>query len=160
MKQAPRQPPPEDDGNDVDLGSRDHYEDAALYDYEYRRRRADVSFYVDLAAQHLGGEPGRILELACGSGRLTAPLVRRGHSVLGLDTSASMLARARARVARLGLAARDRAAFVRADMRRFALGARFPLIVMAFNSFEHLYTRVDVAQCLERVREHLEPGGA
>jgi len=33
----------------VDAGSREHYADAALYDYEYRRRRADVTFYRELA---------------------------------------------------------------------------------------------------------------
>ncbi|MBZ0237717.1 MAG: hypothetical protein K8M05_35710, partial [Deltaproteobacteria bacterium] len=33
----------------VDLGAREHYADAALYDYEYRRRRADVQWYRDLA---------------------------------------------------------------------------------------------------------------
>ena len=33
----------------VDAGSREHYADAGLYDHEYRRRRADVSFYRALA---------------------------------------------------------------------------------------------------------------
>lgn len=146
-------------GDDVDLGSREHYADAELYDYEYRRRRTDVSFYVDLAKRVLGGKPGPILELACGSGRLTVPLVRAGHSVVGLDLSTSMLQRMAARLTRLGGPARARTTLIRADMRQFALGTRFPLIVMAFNSFEHLYTRVDVSQCLERVREHLAPGG-
>jgi len=31
--------------------------------------------------------------------------------------------------------------------------------VMAFNAFEHLYTRVDVSACLDAVRAHLLPGG-
>ncbi|HMG53875.1 MAG TPA: hypothetical protein VK601_10340, partial [Kofleriaceae bacterium] len=35
--------------NIVDAGSREHYADAALYDYEYRRRRSDVTFYRELA---------------------------------------------------------------------------------------------------------------
>jgi SAM-dependent methyltransferase len=142
----------------VDRGSRDHYEDPDLYDFEYRRRRRDVSFYRELARTSLGGG-GRILELACGSGRLTTALVRDGHRVLGVDLSAAMLGRAAARLEHLGRAARERAHLVRADMRRFAFGARFPLILMAFNSFEHLYTRVEVMACLERVRAHLLPGG-
>src|SRR4051812_30986300 len=33
----------------IDAGSREHYADAALYDHEYRRRRADVTFYRELA---------------------------------------------------------------------------------------------------------------
>jgi SAM-dependent methyltransferase len=137
---------------------REHYEDVDLYDYEYRRRRRDVLFYRQLARQVLGGS-GRVLELACGSGRVTTALLRDGHEVVGLDLSAPMLRRAAERVERLGQAARRRAMLVRADARSFALAARFPLVLMAFNAFEHLYTRVDVAACLGRVRAHLAPGG-
>ena len=142
----------------VERGCREHYRDSELYDFEYRRRRRDVSFYRELARELLGSS-GRVLELACGSGRVTTALLRDGHSVVGVDLSMAMLRRSASRVERLGRAARGRAMLVRADMRRFALAARFPLVVMAFNSFEHLYTRVEVAACLERVRAHLEPGG-
>jgi SAM-dependent methyltransferase len=143
---------------DVDAGSREHYVDAALYDYEYRRRREDIRFYRHLAAELLGG-PGRILELACGSGRLTVGLLRDGHQVVGLDAAPAMLARAAARIGALGRGARARAALIRGDIRRFALGERFPLVLMGFNSFEHLYTRGDVAACLARVAEHLTADG-
>ena len=143
----------------VDRGCREHYADAELYDHEYRRRRRDVAFYREIARELLGGA-GRVLELACGSGRVTTALLRDGHQVLGLDLSAAMLERAAARVERLGRAARARGRLVAGDMRTFSLGERFPLVVMAFNSFEHLYTRVEVAACLARVREHLEPGGS
>ena len=142
----------------VDRGCREHYDDPALYDHEYRRRRQDVSFYRQLARDILGG-PGRVLELACGSGRVTTALLRDGHEVVGLDLSAAMLERAASRIARLGRAARERATLIEGDVRAFDLGARFSLIVLAFNSFEHLYTRVEVAACLERVQTHLEEGG-
>lgn len=147
-----------DGSDDVDAGSREHYADADLYDYEYRRRRADVHFYRRIA-NVLMGQPGRILELACGSGRVTAGLLRDGHSVIGLDTALPMLRKAATRIHRLGRQTSARSALVCADMRAFALDARFPLAVMAFNSFEHLYTRVDVRACLDRVRAHLQPGG-
>jgi SAM-dependent methyltransferase len=142
----------------VDRGCREHYDDPALYDHEYRRRRQDVSFYRTLARELLGG-PGRILELACGSGRVTTALLRDGHEVVGLDLSRPMLERAEARIARLGRPARARATLVQGDLRDFSLGARFPLVIAAFNSFEHLYTRGEVAACLARVGEHLAEGG-
>lgn len=142
----------------VEAGAHEHYADADLYDYEYRRRRADVSFYRSLATELLGA-PGQILELACGSGRVTTGLLRAGHRVVGVDLSVPMLRRASARIGRLGRAARARGALVCADMRGFALDARFPLAIMAFNAFEHLYTRAEVRACLERVRAHLTPGG-
>jgi SAM-dependent methyltransferase len=142
---------------DLDAATREHYEDALLYEREYRRRRADVNFYRAVARRFAGDGP--VLELACGSGRITVPLVRDGHRVIGLDVSAPMLAHARARLARLPAAARERARLVRADMRRFALARRFPLVVMGFNAFEHLYTRTDVAACLAAIRAHLAPDG-
>lgn len=157
---APAQQPVDllDPAAAVEAGAHEHYADADLYDYEYRRRRADVNFYRGLATELLGTS-GHILELACGSGRVTTGLLRAGHRVVGLDLSVPMLRRAGARIRRLGRAARDRSALVCADMRGFALGARFPLVIMAFNAFEHLYTRTEVRACLERVRAHLAPGG-
>jgi len=143
---------------DIRAGSREHYDDGQLYDYEYRRRRSDVRFYRDLATELLG-EQGRLLEVACGTGRITVSLLRDGHHVVGMDRSEAMLARARARVGRIGLAARARAALVRADMRCFAFQRRFPLVVMAFNSLEHLYTDEDLSACLHCVHDHLVPGG-
>jgi SAM-dependent methyltransferase len=153
---AQARPAPADDP--VERGAREHYADAALYDYEYRRRRVDVSFYRQLVGEAIA-PGGRVLELACGSGRITTALLRAGHRVLGLDVSLPMLRQAAARIGRLGRAARDRGALVCADMRQFALGTRFPVVVMAFNAFEHLYTRVEVRECLACVRAHLEPGG-
>ena len=139
-------------------GSSEHYEDAALYDHEYKRRRDDVRWYRELAARELG-KPGRnktILELGCGSGRTLLPLVRDGFAVVGVDASATMLARCEARLARVGGAS---AQLVRADFRALALGRRFPLVICPFNAFMHLYTRDDVERFLAVVRAHLAPGG-
>ena len=142
----------------VCAGQSEHYDDAVLYDYEYRGRRRDANFYAQLARDHL--EPtDPILELACGSGRVTRTLIKAGFAVVGVDRSRAMVARARRRLARLSRAHRERFELVCADMRSLRLGRRFPLVVMAFNSFEHLYTNADVRSCLARVRELLEPGG-
>jgi SAM-dependent methyltransferase len=151
---------PDDLADDlVDAGSREHYADAALYDYEYRRRRADVSFYRELARRR-GAD--RILELGAGSGRVTLPLARDGHQVVALDQSAAMLDRLRARIARLPAPVAARITPVRGDLRSFALGpraGRFPLAIAAFNVLEHLYTRGEVEACLQRIAAHLAPGG-
>ncbi len=142
---------------DLDAATREHYDNAVLYDYEYRRRRADVNFYRGVARQFARGGP--VLDLACGSGRVTLPLARDGHATIGSDLSLPMLVRARERAAKLGRAARERLDFVQQDMRMFALREQFPLITMAFNAFEHLYTRTDVAACLRCVRAHLTDDG-
>jgi len=145
---------------DLDAGTEEHYVDAALYDFEYRRRRADVNHYRRLAKNHAGkGPERRILELGCGSGRVLAPLVRDGHQVVGVDLSAAMLARAAARIARLSATRRARAVLVRADMRRYAFSLPFSLIFCPFNAFQHLYTRTDVEAFLACAAAHLAPDG-
>jgi SAM-dependent methyltransferase len=144
----------------IDAGSREHYADAVLYDHEYRRRRADVTFYRQLARDLLGASGGRILELGCGSGRVSVPLARDGFEVVGVDGSPAMLAQLEARRARLPAAVAGRLRAVQADLREVALGQRFPLVIAPFNVFEHLYTRADFGACLARVAAHLAPGGA
>ena len=95
-----------------------------------------------------------MLELACGSGRVSVPLASDGHRVVGLDLSAAMLARARDRAARRGV----EATFVEGDMRDFSLAETFALILIPFSSFLHLEPR-DRFACLARVREHLTERG-
>jgi len=139
-------------------GSSEHYEDAALYDHEYKRRRDDVRWYRALAHEELG-KPGAgktILELGCGSGRTLIPLARDGWRVTGVDASQKMLDRCQARLARAG--ATD-VRLVRADFRELALGRRFPLVICPFNAFMHLYSRDDVERFLAVVHAHLAPGG-
>ncbi|HRC55401.1 MAG: class I SAM-dependent methyltransferase [Myxococcales bacterium] len=140
----------------VDAGSREHYEDAALYDYEYRRRRSDVSFYGELASKH-PGQP--VLDLGAGTGRLSLPLLRAGHPVVALDQAPAMLARLRERAARLPSSMASRLTVRQADLRTFALRQRFGLAIAAFNVVEHLYTHGEVTAFFSRVAHHLLPGG-
>ena len=143
----------------IDAGSREHYSDAALYDYEYRRRRADVTFYRELATRRFDG-PGRILELGAGSGRVTVPLARDGHEVVAIDQSAAMLSGLRARVGKLPPAVANRITVLPGELCTFSAPGKFALAIAAFNVLEHLYTRGELDACLRRVAAHLAPGGA
>lgn len=146
------------DDEAVEAGASEHYRDAVLYDFEYRGRRRDTRFYAELAARQVP-EGEALIELACGSGRVTQALTRRGLRVVAVDRSRPMLARARARLDNMSRAHRARVRLICADMRQLRLGARYSLVIMAFNSFEHLYQRADVEACLGRIRELLAPGG-
>ena len=86
---------------------------APFYDWENARTvgRRDVPFWRSLAA----AENGPVLELGCGTGRITIPAARAGAHVVGVDRSAAMLERARSRVKRLKGA--GSAALVRGDIR-------------------------------------------
>lgn len=136
----------------LERGSREHYDDAVYYDHAYRRRREDIDFYVRLARQH----GGPVLELGAGSGRVSVELAALGLDVTALDHSAAMIERGRARCEALTA---GRVTFVEGDLRRFSLGATFPLIVAPFNVLQHLYDPEDFHACFTRVREHLSPGG-
>ena len=142
----------------IALGCDQHYSDADLYEYEYRRRRDDVHYYASLARGALPPD-SEILELCCGSGRVTRALLRSGFRVTGIDLSESMLERARLGVSRLPTRFRGNASLSRGDMMDFDLGRQFPLIVSAFNSFEHLYSREQIEACLRCIKVHLEPDG-
>ncbi len=96
---------------------------------------------------------GPVLELACGTGRLTLPLARDGHDVVGLDASDAMLAAARRKVTHGGARAR----FVLGDMRDFDLGRHFGLVIVSCNSLAHLTEPDDLRSCLRAVRRHLMP---
>lgn len=142
------------------------YSDAELYDSlfpdardvgslpdEARRQRilTAVEFYVQEA------DPGRgpILDLACGSGRLTLPLAQRGATVTAIDLSASMLAAGRTKAVAAGF----RVQFIQADMRTFDLKQRFATILLAGNALLHLLPAEDLLACLANVRGHLAEGG-
>jgi SAM-dependent methyltransferase len=151
------------DGNfsrtDEDAGGSEPFEDAILYDFEYRRRRADLNFYRRLAAERRDHGPAPILDLACGTGRLMVPLLRDGHTVVGLDRSAPMLERAAWRLSRLSSARRGRALLLRADLRSFALRRRFGLVICAFHSVQHLIDDRELLACFRAARATLVPGG-
>ena len=132
-----------------------HYEDAAYYDSTYKRRREDVRFYVELAAE----ATGPVLELGAGTGRVALELARAGKLVVAVDAVPAMLARAQEKAERLPRDARARLSLRRGDLRSVRLRAKFPLVIAPFNVFMHLYTRRDLARAFATVRHHLAPGG-
>jgi len=146
--------------SDDDAGAREHFEDAALYDFEYRRRRADVNFYRRLVADRMAfASPGPVLDLACGSGRLLLPLLRDGHTVVGLDRAPAMLAAATRRLARLSETRRRQGLLVRGDLRAFSFQRRFAIAICAFHSVQHLYDDAQLLRFLRAAAASLVPGG-
>jgi SAM-dependent methyltransferase len=146
--------------DDEEAGSREAFEDAALYDFEYRRRRADVTFYRRLVADRMAfPAPGPVLDLACGTGRILLPLLRDGHTVVGVERARPMLARAALRVARLRPARRARCLLVRGDLRRLGLRRGFAIALCAFHSVQHLTTDGELVRFFRAVARSLAPGG-
>jgi len=126
---------------------------ARFYDLFYAQRDDEIAMYLDFAQ----AADGAILELGCGTGRLLVPLAHAGHRVIGLDSSAEMLARARERLRVAGLT--GHVTLVQADLRHFDLAERFALAILSVNTFMHCYNIQEQLACLECVHRHLDSGG-
>ncbi len=129
------------------------YRWADYYDLTQRGVAGDIPFYVEMAKQIQGD----VLDLACGTGRLSIPIAQAGLSVTGLDLSVDMLRRAEQKAAEAGVS--EAIAFLQGDMRKFDLQKTFPLIMIPFRSFLHLLHIHDQMKALTCIRQHLAPGG-
>jgi SAM-dependent methyltransferase len=142
------------------------YRDGRHYDALNSFLVADIPFYVEEArrarltnphppAKGAGRVGHPVLELACGTGRLTIPIARSGVEIVGLDLSPSMLAHAQMKAEAAGVAIE----FVEGDCRSFDLERKFALILMAFNSMQHLHDYASLSALFANVRKHLAEDG-
>ena len=138
-------------------GSKGWDEYAPFYDWENARTvaRRDVEFWQRLAL----AQEGAVLELGCGTGRLAVPVARTGVRLVGIDRSAPMLARARSRLKRAGLA--DRTLLVRGDIRTLPFRSRrgFELVMAPYGMLQSLTCEADLQATLASVNRVLRPGG-
>jgi SAM-dependent methyltransferase len=127
---------------------------ASVYDDWYGGE--DVTDAVDALAGLAGGGP--VLELGIGTGRLALPLAARGLTVDGIDASAAMVERLRAKPGadRLGdVLVGDMAAV--ADL--IAARGRYALVFVAANTLFNLDTRDAQERCIAGAARVLRPGG-
>jgi SAM-dependent methyltransferase len=117
------------------------------HDVENGSYAADLELWRELAGQ----TGGPILDLGAGTGRVARDLHAAGHEVHALDSDPELLA-----------ALRDRApgiATITADARSFSAGVRFALILAPMQLVQILGGADERIAMLERVHEHLLPGG-
>ncbi len=111
---------------------------------------------LDAVERFLALEPrSRVMDLACGRGRQTLELARRGHRVLGIDPDDAALAQARqaARGERLNVH------FLKNDIRQITYRAEFDAVINLFTSFGYFPSERDDLRALESVARALKPGG-
>ena len=127
---------------------------ADVYDSIYSYVRDDIPFYVQAARE----SKGPVLELGCGTGRVTIPIARAGVDVVGLDSSEAMLDVARHKAGDTATGG-GTLTLVPGDMRDFTLKTRFGLVIIPFRGFLSLLTVEDQTAALLNIKRHLAPGG-
>ena len=127
------------------------YEDADLYDQEFRDRVHEIPFYRSRAI----ASGGPVLELACGSGRLTLPIAQAGIEIVGVDVSAPMIERARLRAS----SAKVNIEWHVQDVRKLDIPRRFRFAFIATNALQHLHDHESLVAFFESAHRHLEPDG-
>ncbi len=124
---------------------------ANFYDLIYSDYAEDIRFYVEEAKK----AKGRVLEIACGTGRIYLEMLREGVDAYGIDVSKNMINYLEDKAEKLDLKPKVK----KADMKYFRFKYRFSLVTIPFRSFLHNLTTKEQLQTLECVRKHLKKDG-
>lgn len=111
----------------------------------------DVGYYRD----RLAGLRGKVLEAACGTGRLLIPLMEAGLDVDGFDASADMLSVCRRHCANRGLSP----SLQQARFQDFAYDHAFDAVIVPVGTFTLIDDFAEALAVLKRFFGHLAPGG-
>jgi SAM-dependent methyltransferase len=127
-----------------------------LYLYMFSDRRfAEAEAEVKKALALLKAPGKSVLDLGCGPGRWTIPLVRRGFQVTGVDRTKYLLQRARANAKKAGI----KAEWVLQDMRDFVRPEAFDVALSMFTSFGYFEDEREDMMVLRNLFDSLKPGG-
>ena len=125
---------------------------AKYYDWEFdlicTNQKEDVHIWKALADEF--GDP--ILELCCGSGRITQELIKNGYNIFAVDNSIEMLNILRAKNL-------PNIEILNSDMTTFKLNNKFKFAIVSYSSFQQLLTLEEQIKCLNNIHDHLEDGG-
>jgi SAM-dependent methyltransferase len=130
---------------------------ARYYDGAYAAKQdlVDLPFYLELAEKH----GGPVLEIACGTGRVTIPIARKGIEICAVDNSAPMLQVLNQSLASEPPEVGERISIHEGDMRSFRLDRKFPLVIIPFRPMQHMFTVEDQVAALRTAAAHLTGDG-
>ncbi|MEN6578629.1 MAG: class I SAM-dependent methyltransferase [Phycisphaerales bacterium] len=123
---------------------------AHLYD-AYVQTELDIPFFLDEAKKTAGA----VLELMCGTGRVSVPLLDVGIDLTCVDSSAEMLEIFRGKLRDRGFSAD----LIEADVYNLSLNRRFDLVFIPFHSFAEIGDPAQERKALQAIRTHLSPTG-
>lgn len=123
---------------------------ADIYD-TYVRADFDIPFWLSESKSL----KGKVLELACGTGRVSIPLLKAGVDLSCVDYAPGMLARFREKLVECNLSCPISCQ----DMAELELPGRFDLIFIPFHSFSEITQDARRRAALERIRAHMTEQG-
>ena len=126
------------------------YADPELYDLENHEFDPDGSFLMEYAKE----AKGPVLELGCGTGRITIPLAQSGIDITGLDIMPAMIERGKQKAGNLPIQ------WILGDVRTYRIERKFHLIFETGSVFQHLLTLEDQEAFFGRAGEHLDINGS
>lgn len=113
---------------------------------------ADWSRYIVDKLHQKGIDSGYVVDLGCGTGRMTTLLADAGYDMIGIDNSMEMLG--------IALEKEDeRILYLMQDMRKFETGEKVRAVVSACDSINYILDSEDLQAVFECVRDSLESGG-
>lgn len=119
-----------------------------MYELEMGSFDKDLFFYSSALSYQ-----STVLEVGCGSGRLTRLLSNLGHSLTGIDLSREMI-----HIARTKSTGNEH--YIQMDMRQLAFNCLFDAVIIPYNTLNLLSDTDDIISCLNGCRKYLKPGGA
>jgi len=123
------------------------YYDILNYNTDYKK----TADYIEKVFALYKIKPCLVLDLACGTGSLTAELAGRGYDMTGLDMSADMLSAASAKNPDI--------LWLNQDMRSFELYGTVDAIICCYDSLNYILEKEDIKKCFRLVHNYLNPGG-
>jgi SAM-dependent methyltransferase len=109
--------------------------------------------YMEAIFAKFGKSPQLMLDLACGTGRLTSLLAKRGYDMIGIDISSDALEISTARVEKQDIL------YLQQDMTDFELYGTVDAIVCCFDSINYITNLRDLKKCFKLCKNYLNPGG-
>ncbi len=128
---------------------------AELYELTHQNKQDDLPLFLDYAEKQ--GSP--VLEIGCGTGRVTLALAKAGYKVRGFDLSENMLTIAHQKVAEQPKEVRERIQLDKQDMSEMEVEGTYTLALMPYGEFAHVIETERQIQTLQRVHDNLTDDG-
>jgi SAM-dependent methyltransferase len=130
---------------------------ADIYE-QFENQTGDAEFLLNMLREYTDGSPQKILEVACGGGRICIPLAQAGHIVTGFDADEHMLLRCYRRMKGM-----SNITCYSADALTSDWGSDFDVVVLAGNVLINIETDMDYAEAqrtfIHKAASALKPGG-